>query len=152
MSKEAARIIKLVEVSKLPSIATKVTVNNLKEFTSCFEKIKAGCPGIVVMITAAVPITKKQKDKIMFVASYIPEEFQDKLVDWRTRSIEHAINDGVIVEHIVNDLTILQVTYPEESEFFPWKLIDVVNGTASSILKKAEICLEDSSSEEHFEF
>lgn len=145
MSKEAARVIKQVEVNQLPNIVTKVTVNNLKEFTSCFDKIRDACPNTIIMLLAEV-------GKTLFVSAHIPSSAEEKLTEWLADSVENVINDGIVTEHTFGDTYILEITYPEGSESSPFKLIDVVNGTAFSILRKLGLEQEDVSSEEIFEF
>ncbi len=141
MSKEAARVIKQVEVNNLQNIVTKVTVNNLKEFTSCFEKVREACPDTVVMLQAEIGRT-------LLVVAYIPPRAEEKLVNWLENSIQNVVNDGVVVKHE----NVTEINYPEGSESSPFKLIDVVNGTAFSILRKQGLEQEDVSSEEIFEF
>ena len=141
MSKEAARVIKQVEVNNLQNIVTKVTVTNLKEFTSCFEKVREACPDTVVMLLAEV-------GKTLFAAAYVPPRAEEKLVEWLDDSVENVINDGVVASY----KNVAEITYPEGSESSPFKLIDVINGTAFSILRKQGLEQEDVSSEEIFEF
>lgn len=143
MSKEATRVIKQINLNNLPNIVTKVEVNNLKEFTSCFEKIKTACTDTVIMLLAELT-----KEKTLLAATYIPQRVNDQLQNWLIDSTKFVINDGTVV----NDGDIMQIVYPNESESIPFKLVDVVNGTAFSILKKTGLQQEDESSEEIFDF
>ena len=145
MSKEAARVIKQVEVNNLQNIVTKVTVTNLKEFTSCFEKIREACPDTVIMLLADVGRT-------LFATVYIPPRAEEKLDDWLDRCVQNVINDGIMTQHIFGDTFVVEITYPEGGESYPFKLIDVINGMAFSILRKLGFEQEDVSSEENFDF
>ena len=121
MTKEAAKVIKRVKSDDLPNIVTKVKVNNRKEFTSCFEKIRAGCPETVVMVMADSPITKNQKANIMWVAAYVPERAKDQLQEWLNNSIKDVISDGAVTSREISESsTIVEITYPDESESVPF--------------------------------
>ena len=154
MSKEAKRIAKQVEVNGLQNIVNKVKVDNLAVFTSCFNKIKIACPDTVVMITADKPITKKQKDNVMYVATYIPERAQGELDGWLEKSIEYVIRDGDLVTHVDEpESKIVEITYPAKTESVSSKLVDTVNGSAFGVLKKVGLYQEDEeSSDELFDF
>ena len=152
MSKEAARVVKQVKANNLPNIVTRVKINNQKEFESCVTKIIAGCPDTVVMIVADIPITKKQKAKVLLAASYVPERVKDgEINQWLDKSVEHVVKDGELVIISSDPKTkSIQITYPEDSESTPFKLVDMINGPAFSILKKAGLQEDESSSEEDY--
>ncbi len=155
MSKEAARVVKQVKANNLPNIVTRVKINNQTEFESCVTKIITGCPDTVVMIVADIPITKKQKDKVLLAASYVPDRVTDGELDqWLDKSVEHVVKDGELVEVLGDDRSYrsIQITYPEDSESTPFKLVDMINGPAFSILKKAGLQEDESSSEEDYGF
>lgn len=145
MSKEAVRVIKQVEVNNLQNIVTKVTVTNLKEFTSCFEKVREACPDTVVMLLAEV-------GRMLFATVHVPPRAGEQLDEWLTNCVANVINDGIVTEHIFGETYIIEITYPEGSESSPFKLIDVINGTAFSILRKLGFEQDDVSSEENFDF
>jgi hypothetical protein len=145
MSKEAARIVKQITQNDLPNIVTKVEVNNEKEFTSCVEKVASTCPKTVIMLLAA----PANMPKMMYVGVSIPEH-AEQLSDWLSNSIANASIGGTIT-NMVNKtgMEIISITYPENSECFPFKYVDEVNGVAFSILKKLGMQKEESDEEEY---
>ena len=150
MSKEAQRVIKQIQTNNLPNIVARVKVNNIKEFSTCLSKIRIACPDTVIMIIADKPITKKQKDKVLWVGANVPERVAEQLEGWMDDSTKHIVADGKITEHLdENTYSIVSIEYPTTSESIPFKLVDVVNGTAFSILKKRGIQEDESSSEEY---
>tara|TARA_R110002073_G_C9218362_1_gene559652 strand:+ start:150 stop:581 length:432 start_codon:yes stop_codon:yes gene_type:complete len=139
MSKEAARIIKQIEVNTLPNIVTKIKINNEKEFVTCFNKVVNKCPNTVIMLLADVK-------KTLYIASHVPDEFKELLNNWLDQSIQYFIKDGEFIQITPN---IKKITYPDDSEQIPFKLVDEVNGTAFSILKKYNLQQDESSDEEY---
>jgi hypothetical protein len=149
MSKEAKRVTTQIQKNELKNIVTKVTVNNLKEFQSCFEKVKDTCPDTVIMLVSDAPVTKKQTSKLLWVAAYVPERVHEELMGWINDSTNSIICDGeVALREISPRSTVIEIVYPDGSECVPFKLVDVINGTAFSILRKKGLIEEESSEEE----
>ncbi len=142
MSKEAARIVKQIQLNKLPNIVIRVAVTSMKEFTSCIEKIAAECPETVIMISADVGRT-------LFIGTHIPFVHKQTLENWLTNSII-SIQEGVLFSNQRSETTsVYSLTYVETSEKYPFKLVDEVNGTAYNILKKLGLQEDESESEEY---
>jgi hypothetical protein len=84
--------------------------------------------------------------KTLYITSYVPDEFKKLLNNWLDQSIQYVIKDGEVTQITSN---IKKITYPDDSEQFPFKLVDEVNGTAFSILKKHNLQQDESSNEEY---
>ena len=161
MSKEAKIVIDQIKANNLPNSVTTVKVDNENVFLSCFQKIVAGLAeedltDTVVMIVAAIPITKKQKANILCIATYIPEKHLKTIPELLEDCIKDSIKDGIVN---INDAgepgsKVRTITYPAESEVYAHKEADVVKSTAWQILRKAEIepAIESSSEEDYGSF
>jgi len=130
MSKEAKRITDLIKLNDQTTFVSKVVVNNVKEITSCIEKIHNNCPDTIVLITCAII-----KTNTMLVASAFPVGKQ--LVNFLADSIKFVVEGNpTYTDGSTPGCRVVEIVYGSESEQYAFKNVDTVNGTAFSILKK----------------
>jgi len=142
MSKEAARISKLIELNKVSTFVSKVEVNNVKEMTSCIEKIHARCPDTIVLITCAII-----KTNTLLAASAFPEGKQ--LANFLQDSIASVTaGNPTFTDGATPNCRVVEMVYPADSEQYAFKNVDTVNGTGFSLLKKAGLYEEPDDSSE----
>ena len=104
------------------------------------------------MIVAAIPITKKQKENILCVATYVPEAAREKIPNWYEDCVKNSIKDGE-EDGLLGEpgIIVRTITYPTESEAYAHKECDIVKSTAWQILRKTGLQpVEESSSEEDY--
>ena len=139
MSKEAARISQLIKQNGQTTFITKVELANVKEVTSCIEKIAKACPDTLVMISAAT------KENRLISAVHVPSGID--FPDFLTKTVEAT---GIASENtFTHDRHVVEISYPPESEQYAFKTVDVLNGSAFSLLKKTGLYQEESSEEEY---
>jgi len=142
MSKEAARVSKVIKLNNQTTFVTKVVVNNVKEITSCIEKIHNSCPDTIVLITCAII-----KTNTLLAASAFPDGKQ--LNNFLADSIASVIEgEPIFTDGTTPACRVVEIVYPAESEQYAFKNVDTVNGTAFSLLKKAGLYEEPEDSSE----
>ena len=142
MSKVGARLAKLVQQNNQSTFITKVDLKTIKELSQCIEKMAKECPETLIMVSSDT------KDNKLIAASYVPPQFSD----YQNLLEQTVMQCGIPSTQSYSTFPggrLVEVSYPPDSEQYAFKNVDVVNGTAFSILKKAGIYQEESSEEEY---
>jgi hypothetical protein len=142
MSKIGARLSKLIKQNDQSVFITKVDIKSVEELSKCVEKMVKECPETLIIISGDT------KDNKLISASYVPIRYSDY-----QNILEQTISkSGIPSSQVYSTFSngkIVEISYPPDSEQYAFKNVDLINGTAFSILKKAGIYQEESSEEEY---
>jgi hypothetical protein len=142
VSDEAKKVSKLIQLNNQSTFVTKVTIKNTNEMMTCVKAIHESCPNTIVLITCAIVETNT-----LIAASAVPPK--TPLYDFLPNAIV-SVTGGqqLLMDETVPNLAVIEITYPEDSEQYAFKNVDIVNGTAFGILKKAGLYVEEEDSSE----